>query len=40
MEGVGWVLAAGNLTFEGTEGGLGLITSMTGSATPICEVLA
>ena len=40
MEGVGWVLAAGNLTFQGTEGGLGLITSMTGSATPICEVLA
>jgi hypothetical protein len=39
MEGVGWVLAAGNLTFEGTEGGFALIATMTGSSTSLCEVL-
>jgi hypothetical protein len=39
MEGVGWVLATGNLTLEGTQDGFPLISSMTGSSTSICEVL-
>ena len=38
MEGVGWFLAVGNLTLDGTQDGFPHISSMTESYTSICEI--
>jgi hypothetical protein len=38
MVDTGWVLAAGNLTFDGTQDGFSLISSMNGSARSICDL--
>jgi hypothetical protein len=37
---VGWVLAHGNLTFDGTQDGFSLISSVRGSWTSICDLMS
>jgi hypothetical protein len=36
----GWVVAAGNLTFDGTQDGFSLISTMNGTATSICDLMS
>ena len=40
LEGTGWVLAHGNLTFDGLENGFSLIVDYHGNATAICDLMA
>ena len=40
MVGTGWVLAHGNLTFNGLEDGFPLISSMRGHAVSICDLMS
>jgi hypothetical protein len=40
MVGTGWVLANGNLTFDGLEDGFALISSMKGHAVSICDLMS
>jgi hypothetical protein len=40
MVDTGWVLAAGNLTFDGTQDGFSLISSIDGSARSICDLMS
>ena len=40
LEGTGWVLANGNLTFDGFQDGFSLITSYSGHVTSICELMS
>jgi hypothetical protein len=36
----GWVLAAGHLTFDGTQDGFSLISTMSGSSRSICDLMS
>ncbi len=40
LEGTGWVLANGNLTFDGFQDGFSLITAYSGNVTSICELMS
>lgn len=40
LDGTGWVLANGNLTFDGLEDGFSLIASYRGNVSPICELMS
>ena len=40
LAGTGWVLANGNLTFDGFQDGLSLITSYKGHVTPLCDLMS
>jgi hypothetical protein len=40
LEGTGWVLANGNLTFDGFEDGFSLISSYKGNVREICDLMA
>jgi hypothetical protein len=40
LEGTGWVLANGNLTFDGFQDGFSLISSYKGNVTPICDLMS
>jgi hypothetical protein len=36
----GWVIAAGNLTFEGTDDGFSIVSSMNGNAMSLCDLMS
>ena len=40
LQGTGWVLANGNLTFTGFQDGFSLITSYKGRVTPLCDLMS
>jgi len=40
LEGTGWVLANGNLTFDGFQDGFSLIASYKGHTTSICDLMS
>jgi hypothetical protein len=40
MVDVGWVLAAGHLTFDGTQDGFALISTMNGSSRSLCDLMS
>jgi hypothetical protein len=40
LEGTGWVLANGNLTFDGFQDGFSLIADYNGNVTAICDLMA
>ncbi|MDP9302009.1 MAG: hypothetical protein M3P43_14135 [Actinomycetota bacterium] len=40
MVDVGWVLANGNLTFDGTQDGFSLISTVNGNSVPLCDLLS
>jgi len=40
MVDAGWVLANGHLTFDGTEDGFSLISSMNGNAVSLCDLMS
>jgi hypothetical protein len=40
LEGTGWVLANGNLTFDGFQDGFSLIASYRGHVTSICDLMS
>jgi hypothetical protein len=40
MVDAGWVLANGNLTFDGTEDGFSLISTMSGNAVSLCDLMS
>ena len=40
MVDAGWVLAAGHLTFDGTQDGFSLISTMNGGSRSLCELMS
>jgi hypothetical protein len=40
LEGTGWVLANGNLTFDGFQDGFSLIVDYSGNVTSICDLMS
>jgi hypothetical protein len=40
MVDVGWVLANGNLTFDGTQDGFSLISAVNGNSVSLCDLLS